>query len=104
MAAALQRADPGALVVPFLLGGGTDAKAFSSIGIACYGFTPQRFPEHFGDGEALVHGVDERVPLSSLQWGVHVLDDFLRSDPAVPDPTAPSDLPSDPSPASEESP
>ena len=84
MAAALHRADPGSLVVPFLLGGGTDAKAFSTLGIACYGFTPQRFPTAFGDGESLVHGVDERVPLDSLRWGVRVLDDFLRSDPTAP--------------------
>ena len=81
MTASLLRADPGATVVPSLLGGGTDAKAFSSIGIACYGFTPQRFPESFGDGEPLVHGVDERVPLESLHWGVRVFDDYLRSDP-----------------------
>ncbi len=40
MADALRAHDPEALVLPFLMGGGTDAKSFSRLGIACYGFTP----------------------------------------------------------------
>jgi acetylornithine deacetylase/succinyl-diaminopimelate desuccinylase-like protein len=31
------------------------------------------------DFAALFHGIDERVPVTALQFGVRVLDRFLRS-------------------------
>ena len=37
MTDALLAADPGARVVPYTMFGGTDAKAFSELGIRCYG-------------------------------------------------------------------
>ena len=40
MAAALRAEDPGARAVPYMISGGTDAKAFSALGIDCYGFSP----------------------------------------------------------------
>ncbi len=36
--ATVEAADPGATVVPFCMAGGTDAKPFSRLGLACYGF------------------------------------------------------------------
>jgi acetylornithine deacetylase/succinyl-diaminopimelate desuccinylase-like protein len=78
MAAALRHADPGARAVPYMLSGGTDAKALSRLGIRCFGFAPLRLPPEL-DFAALFHGVDERVPVDGLQFGVRVLDRFLSS-------------------------
>ncbi|MDG4766262.1 M20/M25/M40 family metallo-hydrolase [Solwaraspora sp. WMMD406] len=77
MAAALRYVDPGARVVPYMLSGGTDAKAFQQLGIRCFGFTPLRLPADL-NFSALFHGIDERVPVEGLQFGVRVLDRFLR--------------------------
>ncbi|WP_066519043.1 M20/M25/M40 family metallo-hydrolase [Curtobacterium ammoniigenes] len=76
MTSALQRHDPGAPVLPYLLSGGTDNKALSRLGIAGYGFVPMLLPETI-DFPALFHGVDERIPLSALAFGRSVLADLL---------------------------
>jgi len=77
MASAIRSADPHGQVIPFMISAGTDAKALSRLGIACYGFSPLRLPPDL-DYWQLFHGVDERVPVESLAFGVDVLDDFLR--------------------------
>jgi acetylornithine deacetylase/succinyl-diaminopimelate desuccinylase-like protein len=61
-----------------MLSGGTDAKAFSTLGIRCYGFAPLQLPPDLNFG-ALFHGVDERVPLDALRFGTRVLGRFLRA-------------------------
>ena len=78
MAAALRAEDPDVVVVPSCLGGGTDAKAFSALGIACYGFTPLGLDPQ-GRVPGGMHGVDERVPVVSVVTGQRVLDRFLRT-------------------------
>lgn len=78
MAAALRAEDPKAKAVPYVLSGGTDAKAFAQIGIRCFGFIPLQLPPTLDFG-ALFHGVDERVPVSSVQFGTRVMDRFLRN-------------------------
>jgi acetylornithine deacetylase/succinyl-diaminopimelate desuccinylase-like protein len=78
MSAAVLAEDPGAHVVPVCMAGGTDAKQFSRLGIVGYGFAPLRLPPSF-DYHALFHGVDERVPVDALRFGVRVLDRFLSS-------------------------
>jgi acetylornithine deacetylase/succinyl-diaminopimelate desuccinylase-like protein len=78
MNAAIQQEDPGARTIPYMLSGGTDAKAFSQLGMRCFGFSPLRLPPDL-DFAALFHGVDERVPLDGLIFGTRVLDRFLRS-------------------------
>jgi acetylornithine deacetylase/succinyl-diaminopimelate desuccinylase-like protein len=77
MSAALRAEDPGAHPVPYMLSGGTDAKAFHRLGIRCFGFAPLRLPADL-NFSALFHGIDERVPVDGLQFGVRVLDRFLR--------------------------
>ncbi|HEY0697752.1 MAG TPA: M20/M25/M40 family metallo-hydrolase [Micromonospora sp.] len=77
MAAALRAEDPGARPVPYMLSGGTDAKKFHELGIRCFGFAPLRLPADL-NFSALFHGIDERVPVDGLQFGVRVLDRFLR--------------------------
>jgi acetylornithine deacetylase/succinyl-diaminopimelate desuccinylase-like protein len=78
MRAAVEEFAPGGHVVPYCMSGGTDAKQFSRLGITGYGFTPLKLPEGF-DHHALFHGVDERVPVEALHFGVRVLDRFLRT-------------------------
>ena len=76
MSAALLAEDPAARIVPYCLSGGTDAKSFSRLGIRCFGFTPLRLPADL-DFSGMFHGVDERVPVEALRFGVRVLDRFL---------------------------
>ncbi|MCW5251926.1 MULTISPECIES: M20/M25/M40 family metallo-hydrolase [unclassified Streptomyces] len=78
MRAAVQEFAPEGHVVPYCMSGGTDAKQFSRLGITGYGFAPLGLPEGF-DYQALFHGVDERVPVEALHFGVRVLDRFLRT-------------------------
>ena len=76
MNASIVTVDPEARTVPYMLSGGTDAKAFAQLGIRCFGFAPLRLPPEL-DFAALFHGVDERVPVDALQFGVRVLEHFL---------------------------
>ena len=78
MASALRQEDSGARAVPYMISGGTDAKALSKLGIDCYGFSPLKMPPDL-DYWRLFHGVDERVPIDGLHFGVRTLDRFLRS-------------------------
>ncbi|WP_019062907.1 M20/M25/M40 family metallo-hydrolase [Streptomyces prunicolor] len=78
MRSAVEEFAPEGHVVPYCMSGGTDAKQFSRLGITGYGFAPLKLPEGF-DYQALFHGVDERVPVEALHFGVHVLDRFLRN-------------------------
>ncbi len=78
MAAAIDAEDPGAKTLPYMLSGGTDAKAIHTLGIRCFGFAPLQLPADL-DFSALFHGVDERVPVDALRFGTRVLDRFLRS-------------------------
>jgi acetylornithine deacetylase/succinyl-diaminopimelate desuccinylase-like protein len=78
MTESLLAEDPGATTLPYMMSGGTDAKAFSRLGMNCYGFSPLRLPADL-DFTALFHGVDERVPVDALQFGTRVLERFLRN-------------------------
>jgi acetylornithine deacetylase/succinyl-diaminopimelate desuccinylase-like protein len=76
MNAAVLALDPDGRTVPYMLSGGTDAKAFARLGIRCFGFSPLRLPPEL-DFAALFHGVDERVPIDALRFGTDVLAHFL---------------------------
>ncbi len=76
MTSALLAEDPDAQVIPYCLSAGTDAKSFSRLGMRCFGFTPLQLPPDM-DFSGMFHGVDERVPVDGLRFGVRVLDRFL---------------------------
>ncbi|MDX3231779.1 M20/M25/M40 family metallo-hydrolase [Streptomyces sp. ME19-01-6] len=78
MKAAIRAEDQDAHVLPHMVFGGTDAKRFDQLGIRSFGFSPLRLPADL-DFSALFHGIDERVPVDALKFGVRVLDRFLRS-------------------------
>ncbi|QLJ01244.1 M20/M25/M40 family metallo-hydrolase [Streptomyces sp. NEAU-sy36] len=76
MQAALLAEDPAAKAIPYMLSGGTDAKSFDDLGIRGFGFAPLKLPPEL-DFAGMFHGVDERVPVDGLQFGVRVLDRFI---------------------------
>ncbi|SHM62781.1 Acetylornithine deacetylase/Succinyl-diaminopimelate desuccinylase [Cryptosporangium aurantiacum] len=78
MTRAVTAEDPGARLLPYLLPAATDAKAFARLGVRTFGFAPLRLPPDL-DFSALFHGVDERVPVDALEFGVRVLERFLLS-------------------------
>jgi acetylornithine deacetylase/succinyl-diaminopimelate desuccinylase-like protein len=69
--------DPDGIPLPFMVPFATDAKHTATLGIPTYGFSPlrldpdERFLERF-------HGVDERVGIDALRWGLPVLYDVVR--------------------------
>ena len=76
MCKAITGEDKEGIPVPYLMSGGTDNKALSDLGIIGYGFSPLKLPENL-DFFSLFHGVDERVPIDGLKFGVRVLYEFL---------------------------
>lgn len=69
--------DPGGVPLPFMVPFATDAKHLARLGVPAYGFSPLMLDpeEHFLDR---FHGVDERVGLDALRWGLPVLYDAVR--------------------------
>jgi acetylornithine deacetylase/succinyl-diaminopimelate desuccinylase-like protein len=59
-----------------MLSGGTDNKSLDPLGITGYGFVPLRLPDEL-DFPSMFHGVDERVPTDSLEFGSRVLHRLL---------------------------
>ena len=78
MVDAVSGEDPDATVLPYMLSGGTDNKSLARLGIAGYGFAPLRLPAGL-DFAGMFHGVDERVPIDALRFGVRALTRFVRS-------------------------
>jgi acetylornithine deacetylase/succinyl-diaminopimelate desuccinylase-like protein len=75
--ASLREHDPEGVPIPVMAPFATDAKHTIRLGIPTYGFSPlrvepaERFLERF-------HGVDERVGLDALRFGLPVLHDVVR--------------------------
>ena len=65
---------PTSYTIPFLSPGATDARYLRPLGAVVYGFAPM-LP---GEKVNLAHGVDERIRLTSLEFGLNVLDDVVR--------------------------
>jgi acetylornithine deacetylase/succinyl-diaminopimelate desuccinylase-like protein len=69
--------DPGGVPLPAMAPYSTDAKHLVDMGVPTFGFSPLRQPpdETYLDR---YHGVDERVSLEGLRWGLPVLYDAVR--------------------------
>lgn len=76
MKSCIEAEDPQGRVAPYLMSGGTDAKAWSRLGIQCFGFSPLQLPPDL-DFMGMFHGIDERVPVTALEFGSRVLDRFF---------------------------
>jgi acetylornithine deacetylase/succinyl-diaminopimelate desuccinylase-like protein len=58
-----------------LLRGFTDCHFFREKGIPCFGFMPRRS----GRGsQGLVHGIDERVSVENLKFGIRAMYEIVR--------------------------
>ena len=77
LVATIRDHDPDGIPLPVMAPFATDAKHTSTVGTPTYGFSPlqldpdERFLERF-------HGVDERVGIDALRWGLPVLYDVVR--------------------------
>jgi acetylornithine deacetylase/succinyl-diaminopimelate desuccinylase-like protein len=70
----MERHMPGVSTVPLLSPGATDARYLRPRGTIVYGFAPM-LP---GERVDLAHGVDERITLESLTFGLRLLEDVVR--------------------------
>jgi acetylornithine deacetylase/succinyl-diaminopimelate desuccinylase-like protein len=71
--------EPGCGVVPHLMAGGTDSRFFRKLGSICYGFHPLRSENKFGERAIRrEHGVDERISIENLVFGVNVLYEVVK--------------------------
>jgi Acetylornithine deacetylase/Succinyl-diaminopimelate desuccinylase and related deacylases len=77
LVATIREHDPEGFPLPVMAPFATDAKHAATVGTPTYGFSPlrldpdERFLERF-------HGVDERVSVEALRWGLPVLYDVVR--------------------------
>jgi len=69
--------DPEAAVIPSLVGGFTDGRMFTRLGIQNYGFLPVKMPKGVNLG-ATVHAANERVPVEGLEFGVRAISTLLE--------------------------
>ncbi len=76
LAAAIRRADPEGIPLPYMIPGFTDALAFSRLGMIWYGFAPVGLPPGLAFAE-LFHGPDERIPVEGFRFGLHLLHDAV---------------------------
>jgi len=74
---ATRQMDPGAVVVPLMSPGASDAAEYQRAGIKVYGFTPMVLPKGFPVLD-LGHGHDERLPISAIETGLPVLYEVIR--------------------------
>jgi acetylornithine deacetylase/succinyl-diaminopimelate desuccinylase-like protein len=72
----LRRHDPEGIMVRTMIPGFTDAKAWSTLGAKCWGFSPVRLPPGVSFS-AMFHGNDERIPVEGFRWGLRVLADLV---------------------------
>jgi acetylornithine deacetylase/succinyl-diaminopimelate desuccinylase-like protein len=77
LAAVVAEHHPGAVAVPTVTPGFTDAKYWSRLGTVCYGFAPVRLEPTDPDFASLFHGDDERVPVAGLEAGLRMLADAV---------------------------
>jgi acetylornithine deacetylase/succinyl-diaminopimelate desuccinylase-like protein len=70
------RMDPEGMIVPILMPGATDACQYQALGMQVYGFTPGILPPEVSL-LAMIHGHDERMPVSFIESGLPVLWDVL---------------------------
>ena len=77
LVATIRDHDPDGIPLPVMAPFATDAKYTDALGVPTYGFSPlrldpeERFLERF-------HGIDERVSVDALRWGLPVLYDVVR--------------------------
>jgi acetylornithine deacetylase/succinyl-diaminopimelate desuccinylase-like protein len=77
LADSIVAADPAGVPLPVMAPFATDAKHLVGLGVPAYGFSPLRQDPEETYLDRL-HGVDERVSVDGLRWGLPVLYDAVR--------------------------
>ena len=67
--------DPGAVVVPRVIAGFTDAHWFRELGLVAYGFVPRWLPPSETRG---IHGPNERISIENLERGIRATARILE--------------------------
>ena len=75
-AAAITTRDPSAILLPYLICGGTDAMHLAPLGTKVVGFVPMA-PDPAGSLLKLAHTSEERISISNLLFGAQVLFDTI---------------------------
>lgn len=75
---ATKKMDKDGIVAPCMMVAGTDANEYQWAGTIVYGFTPGILPTDFPVSK-LIHGHDERLPLSFIESGLPVLWDVITN-------------------------
>ncbi len=74
----LREYEPNCVVTPTLTTGGTDSRFFRETGSVCYGFHPV-IPEEPNDQyEKRMHGIDERLSIKNLVFGVSIFYETVK--------------------------
>lgn len=73
----VERHDPGATPVPYMIPGFTDSFAYARLGAICYGFSPVRLGPEL-NFTRMYHGHDERIPTDGFRWGLRVLHEVVH--------------------------
>ena len=77
LSSVLREADPEGIPVPMLMPAATDGRLFARLGIQTYGFLPMLLPDTL-DFAASIHGPDERVPVSAINFGAGAIFNLLK--------------------------
>jgi acetylornithine deacetylase/succinyl-diaminopimelate desuccinylase-like protein len=65
--------DPECQIAPDMLTGGTDSRFFRMKGVTSYGFHPMRSDMPYGKIKEAIHGIDEKISMDNLVFGVSIL-------------------------------
>ncbi len=74
----MARQAPGGIVLPMLIPGFTDAKAYSQLGTRCWGFSPVQLDAEMSFS-SMFHGHNERIPVAGFHFGVRALFDLVTT-------------------------
>ena len=74
----MDRQAPGGIVLPMLIPGFTDAKAYSQLGTRCWGFSPVQLDAEMSFS-SMFHGHNERIPVAGFHFGVRALFDLVTT-------------------------
>lgn len=69
---------PTSMTTPLLMTGGTDSRFFRKIGKICYGFQPKLPEKPLHRIVKREHGIDERISIKSLVFGVSILYEVVK--------------------------
>lgn len=74
----MARQAPEGIVLPMLIPGFTDAKAYSQLGTRCWGFSPVLLDPEMSFS-SMFHGHNERIPVEGFHFGVRALFDLVTT-------------------------